>query len=215
MDFHVNSISLIGRLARFGAAEKPTEWFLIRAWMAPLCGSDGAFSHLDGSPNPINTKRRNMISIDRVGSNGAGIHLYTCAESRRRNSSSRVRPPARRVKAVIMSSSSSDVCRWTSAFFPFFLATCVLFLLLLLLMFCRTEFHTCGCRPSDSYAGQVVGAGGRAPARFGAAPRQHGDLGVEVIAAADRRGLVFGVGAHVPLQVPPPPLPLELPLDLQ
>lgn len=31
MDFHVNSISLIGHLARFGAAEKPTEWFLIRA----------------------------------------------------------------------------------------------------------------------------------------------------------------------------------------
>ena len=27
--------------------------------------------------------------------------------------------------------------------------------------------------------------------------------------------LIFGVGAHVPLQVPPPPLPLHLPLDLQ
>lgn len=58
-------------------------------------------------------------------------------------------------------------------------------------------------------------AGGRTPARFGAAPRQHGDLGAEVVAAADRRVLVLGVGAHVPLQVPPPPLPLDLPLDLR
>lgn len=51
--------------------------------------------------------------------------------------------------------------------------------------------------------------------RFGAAPCQHGDLGAEVVATADRRVLIFGVGAHVPLQVPPPPLPLDLPLDLQ
>lgn len=83
-------------------------------------------------------------------------------------------------------------------------------------MFCTSKFHTRGRRPSNSYAGQVVVAGGRTPARFGAAPRQHGDLGAEVVAAAaDRRVLIFGVGAHVPLQVPPPPLPLDLPLDLQ
>lgn len=51
---------------------------------------------------------------------------------------------------------------------------------------------------------------------FGAVPGQHGDLGAEVVAAAaDRRVLIFGVGAHVPLQVPPPPLPFDLPLDLR
>lgn len=57
-------------------------------------------------------------------------------------------------------------------------------------------------------------AGGRAAARFGAAARQHGDLGAEVVAAADRRMLVFGVRPHVSLQVPPSPLPLDLCLDL-
>lgn len=82
-------------------------------------------------------------------------------------------------------------------------------------MFCTTPFHTRGRRPSHSYAGQVVVAGGRTPACFGAAARQHGDLGAEVVAAADRWVLIFGVGAHVPLQVPPAPLPLDLPLDLQ
>lgn len=52
--------------------------------------------------------------------------------------------------------------------------------------------------------------------RFGAAAGQHGDLGAEVVAAAaDGRLLVFGVRAHVSLQVPPPPLPLDLPLDLR
>lgn len=70
-------------------------------------------------------------------------------------------------------------------------------------------------RPSDSYAGQVIVAGGGIPVHFGAAACQHGDLGAEVVAAADGRMLVFGVGAHVPLQVPPPPLPLDLPLNLQ
>lgn len=83
-------------------------------------------------------------------------------------------------------------------------------------MFCRTTFHARGCRLWDSYAGEVIVAGGRSPVGFGAAPRQHGDLGAEVVAAAaDRRVLIFGVGAHVPLQVPPPPLPFDLPLDLR
>lgn len=66
-----------------------------------------------------------------------------------------------------------------------------------------------------SYAGQVVVAGRWTPACFRAASRQHGDLGAEVVAAASRWMLVFGVRAHVSLQVPPPPLPLDLPLDLQ
>lgn len=57
--------------------------------------------------------------------------------------------------------------------------------------------------------------GGRTPACFRAASRQHGDLGAEVVTAADRRMLVFGVRAHVSLQVPPSPLPLDLSLDLQ
>lgn len=58
-------------------------------------------------------------------------------------------------------------------------------------------------------------AGGGFPTCFRAAPRQHGDLGAEVVAVADRGVLVFGVRAHVPLQVPPSPLPLDLSLDLQ
>lgn len=53
------------------------------------------------------------------------------------------------------------------------------------------------------------------PACCGAAFGQHGDLGAEVVAAADGRMLVFGVGAHISLQVPPPPLPLDLSLHLQ
>lgn len=60
-------------------------------------------------------------------------------------------------------------------------------------MFCRTACVARGRRHLwDSYAGEVVVAG-RSPARFGAAPRQHGDLGAEVVAAADRRLLIFGV----------------------
>lgn len=66
-----------------------------------------------------------------------------------------------------------------------------------------------------SYARQVVVAGGRSPPCGGAAAGHHGDLGAEVVAAADGRMLVFGVGAHVSLQVPPPPLPLDLCLHLQ
>lgn len=60
-------------------------------------------------------------------------------------------------------------------------------------MFCRMACGARGRRLWDSYAGEVVVAGGRSPARFGAAPRQHGDLGAEVVAAANRRLLIFGV----------------------
>lgn len=68
----------------------------------------------------------------------------------------------------------------------------------------------------ESYARQVVMTGRRAPACFWTASCQHGDLGAEVGAAANRRVLVFGgIRAHVSLQVPPPPLPLDLRLDLQ
>lgn len=49
---------------------------------------------------------------------------------------------------------------------------------------------------------------------FGAGSCQHGDLGAEVVAAANRRVLVFGVRAHVSLQMPPSPLPLDLSLYL-
>lgn len=67
----------------------------------------------------------------------------------------------------------------------------------------------------ESYTRQVIGTGGRTTPCFGAASCQHGDLGAEVVAAADGWVLIFGVGAHVPLQVPPPPLPFDLSLHLQ
>lgn len=67
----------------------------------------------------------------------------------------------------------------------------------------------------DSDAGHVVVTGGGTPACFWAASCQHGDLGAEIVAAADRRVLIFGVRAHVSLQVPPAPFPLDLCLDLQ
>lgn len=69
---------------------------------------------------------------------------------------------------------------------------------------------------SLSNGGQVLITGGWTSACFRAAPCQHGDLGAEGVAAAGHgRVLVFGVGAHVSLQVPPPPLPLDLRLDLR
>ena len=45
----------------------------------------------------------------------------------------------------------------------------------------------------ESYARQVILTGGRTPSCFGAASCQHGDLGAEVVAAANRWVLVFGV----------------------
>lgn len=79
-----------------------------------------------------------MISIDRIGSNGAGIHLYTCAESWKSNGSSRVRHPAWTVKAVIMSSSNSAYVDERSVCFFFFV---FLFLssVFFLLMFCTSR----------------------------------------------------------------------------
>lgn len=54
-----------------------------------------------------------------------------------------------------------------------------------------------------------------AAARLGRALGQHGDLGAEVGAvAAQGRVVVLHVRAQEPLQVPPPPLPLELSLHL-
>lgn len=67
----------------------------------------------------------------------------------------------------------------------------------------------------ESYARQVIVTGGGTAACFWAATCQHGDLGAEIVAAANRRVLVFGVGAHVSLQVPPSPFPLDFTLDLQ
>lgn len=57
-------------------------------------------------------------------------------------------------------------------------------------------------------------AGRGAAAGFGAAARQHGDLGAEVVAAPDGGVLELGVVAHVSLQVPPSPLSLDLGLNL-
>lgn len=72
--------------------------------------------------------------------------------------------------------------------------------------------HHCLC---ESYARQVIATGGWTPTCFWAASCQHGDLGAEIGAAANRRVLVFGVRAHVSLQVPPSPLPLNFSLNLQ
>lgn len=56
----------------------------------------------------------------------------------------------------------------------------------------------------------------RSPARRGAAPGQHGDLGAEVVAVtADGRLLVLRVGAQEPLQHPSAPLALHLGLHLR
>lgn len=57
--------------------------------------------------------------------------------------------------------------------------------------------RTCMCH--ESYARQVVVTRGRTAAHFGAASRQHGDLGAEVITAADGWMLVLGVRPHVSL----------------
>lgn len=58
---------------------------------------------------------------------------------------------------------------------------------------------TCGCAAS-----------------LGAAASQHGDLRAEVVAiAAHGWVLVFGVRTQKPFEVPSPPFPLDLSLDLR
>lgn len=58
--------------------------------------------------------------------------------------------------------------------------------------------------------------GGRTPACFRAASRQHGDLGAEVVAVAAYGGLlVLSVSTQEPLQHPSAPLTLNLRLNLK